>query len=141
MNRATTAYWSATGLFCAVLLFSGVGHLTRIEMIREGMTHLGYPVYVMTILGIAKLLGVAALLIPGKPLLKEWAYAGFTFNLLGATVSHLFAGDPFSETVRPAVLLLVGAASYFLRPASRRLMLEGSAAAQALSKTGRIAPA
>ncbi len=121
MNRATTGYWIATGLFCAVLLFSGVGHLTRIEMIREGMTHLGYPVYVMTILGTAKLLGVTALLIPGKPRLKEWAYAGFTFNLLGATASHGFAGDPLSEAIRPAILLIVCAVSYFLRPASRRL--------------------
>jgi len=121
MNRATTAYWTVTGPFCAVLVFSAVGHLTRNEMILESMTRLGYPVYVMTILGIAKLLGVTALLIPGKPRLKEWAYAGFTFNLLGATASHGFAGDHLSETVRPAILLVVGALSYFLRPASRRL--------------------
>ncbi len=121
MSRATTAYWSATGLFCAVLLFSGAAHLSRAEWMVEGMTHLGYPVYVMTILGIAKLLGVAALLIPGKPRLKEWAYAGFTFNLLGATASHGFAGDPLSEAIRPAILLALCILSYFLRPASRRL--------------------
>ncbi len=126
MNRATTAYWIATGLFCAVLLFSGVSHLSRAEWMVEGMTHLGYPVYVMTILGIAKLLGVAALLIPGKPQLKEWTYAGFTFNLLGATASHGFAGDPLSEAIRPAILLIGCALSYFLRPASRRLAATAS---------------
>ncbi len=129
MNRTTTAYWIATGLFCAAFLFGGTSHLLRTEAIAEGIASLGYPAYLMTILGTAKLLGVAALLAPGRPLLKEWAYAGFSFNLLGATVSHVFAGDPFSETVRPAALLLVGAASYFLRPASRRHMLAGWTAA------------
>ncbi len=129
MKRKTTAYWIATGLFCAVFVFGGASHLLRTEMIAAGIASLGYPAYLMTILGTAKLLGVAALLAPGRPLLKEWAYAGFTFNLLGATASHVFAGDPFSETVRPAALLLVGAASYLLRPASRRLMLAGSTGA------------
>ena len=126
MNRETTGYRVATGLFCAVFLFGGTSHLLRTDAMAEGIATLGYPAYLMTILGVAKLLGVAALLVPGKPLLKEWAYAGFTFNLLGATASHAFAGDPLSETVRPAILLLVGAASYLLRPAARRLLLGGS---------------
>ena len=134
MNRNPTAYWIVTGLFCAAFSFGGASHLLRTEAMAAGVASLGYPPYLMTILGTAKLLGVAALLAPGRPLLKEWAYAGFTFNLLGATVSHLFAGDPFSETVRPAALLLVGAASYFLRPASRRLMLDGPSAAAATTR-------
>ena len=96
-------------------------HLTHAEQVAGGMRNLGYPPYMMTILGTAKLLGVIALLIPGHPLLKEWAYAGFTFNLLGATASHLFAGDPISEALPPFILLCVGATSYTLRPASRRL--------------------
>lgn len=134
MSGKTTAYWITTGLFCAMFLFGGANHLLRTEMIAAGMASLGYPAYLMTILGTAKLLGVAALLAPGRPLLKEWAYAGFTFNLLGATASHVFAGDPFSETVRPAVVLLVGAGSYLLRPTSRRLMLDGSSAAAAATR-------
>ena len=128
MSRKTTAYWIATGLFCAAFVFGGASHLLRTEAIAEGIASLGYPAYLVSILGTAKLLGVASLLVPARPLLKEWAYAGFTFNLLGATASHAFAGDPFSETVRPAALLLVGAVSYWLRPASRRLMLDGSSA-------------
>jgi hypothetical protein len=121
MNRRMLIYWLTTGLFCAVLGFSGFAHFTHLEPMVEAMTKLGYPLYFMTILGSAKLLGVAALLAPGRPLLKEWAYAGFAFNLLGATGSHAFTGDPLSETIRPATMLLLGAASYLLRPAARRL--------------------
>ena len=121
MNRRLLIYWLTTGLFCAVLGFSGFAHFTHLEPMVEAMTKLGYPLYFMTILGSAKLLGVAALLAPGRPLLKEWAYAGFAFNLLGATASHGFTGDPLSETIRPATVLVLGAASYLLRPAARRL--------------------
>jgi hypothetical protein len=114
-------YWTATGPFCAVLGFSGIAHFGHLEAMVESMAALGYPVYFMTILGLAKLLGVVALLAPGQPLLKEWAYAGFAFNLVGAVSSHVFVGDPASEFVPPAVLLLVGTASYLARPAARRL--------------------
>jgi hypothetical protein len=121
MNRLTVAFWVTTGLFCLLFLSSGVGHLLRAAPMAEGMAALGYPPYMMTILGTAKVLGVVALLAPGRPLLKEWAYAGFSFDLLGATASHLFAGDPLGVAVRPLAVLALGAASYLLRPASRRL--------------------
>ena len=121
MNRRDLAYWIATGVFSAVLGFSSFAHTTHLEMMVESMGRLGYPVYFMTVLGIAKFLGVIALLSPGRPLLKEWAYAGFTFNLIGATASHAFSGDPIGDTIRPAIVLLIGAASYLLRPAARRL--------------------
>jgi hypothetical protein len=104
-----------------VLGFSGLVHSLRAEPMAESMAALGYPLYVMSILGAAKLLGVVALLAPGLPLLKEWAYAGFTFNLVGATASHLFSGDPLAEFLPPIGLLLLCAASYLLRPGSRRL--------------------
>ena len=125
MNRIT-AYWIATGLFCLFFTMGGLMHLIRAEQVSEGMRTLGYPAYVMTILGPAKLLGVAALLVSGRPLLKEWAYAGFTFDLLGATASHLFVSDPISEILLPVVLLFVGAASYSLRPAERRHSAQAS---------------
>ena len=121
MDRRTLGYWAATGAFCAVLAGSGVAHAGRLETMVGSMTALGYPVYFMTIIGVAKLLGVAALLAPGRPLLKEWAYAGFAFNLIGATATHLFVGDPPAEFLPPATLLVIGAVSYGLRPPSRRL--------------------
>jgi hypothetical protein len=121
VNTRTIAYWATLGLFSAVLGFSGIAHTIRAEAMVEGLTGLGYPVFVLSILGPLKLAGVITRLLPGLPLLKEWAYAGFTFNLIGATASHAFAGDPIGEVLPPAVILCVGLASYFLRPADRRL--------------------
>ncbi len=121
MNRKTLAYWIVTGLFCAVVGFSGFAHFSHRESMVEAMTHLGYPLYFMTIIGLAKMLGVIAVLVPAHPLLKEWAYAGLCFNLAGATASHAFSGDPLSHTVRPAIVLGLCVASYLLRPETRRL--------------------
>jgi uncharacterized membrane protein YphA (DoxX/SURF4 family) len=101
----------------------GTMNLMRAEMQKEAMAALGYPEYLMTILGVAKILGVIALLIPKTPLLKEWAYAGFTFDLLGAAASHAFNGDAIVEAIVPLVILAIAIASYFLRPSSRRLQL------------------
>ena len=81
------------------------------------------------------MLAAAAVLIPGRPLLKEWAYGGLTFNLLGATASHAFSGDPFDHTIRPFMILMIGAASYLLRPESRRLPQTSSFAGEAAATT------
>lgn len=121
MDRTTIGYWISTLLFCLVLGFSGFAHFTHLDDMVESMAGLGYPVHMMTIIGFAKSVGVIALLIPGQALLKEWAYAGFTFNLMGAVASHLFVADPINEYLPPALLLLVGAASYAMRPESRRI--------------------
>ena len=83
MKKQLIGYWLATALFCLAMTAGGMMNLMRADMQKEAMTALGYPDYLMTILGVAKMLGVIALLIPGVPLLKEWAYAGFTFDLLG----------------------------------------------------------
>jgi hypothetical protein len=121
MDRMTIGYWCSTVLFSLVLGFSAFAHFTHLEMMVESMAGLGYPLHMMTIIGFAKGLGVIAILVPGAALLKEWAYAGFLFNLIGAVASHLFVGDSIGEYGRPAFVILVGAASYLLRPASRRL--------------------
>jgi hypothetical protein len=121
MNSRKIVYWIATVVFCALLGLSGLAYLAGVERFVEAITSLGYPPYVLTILGTAKVLGVIALLAPGRPLLKEWAYAGFAFDLIAAVASHTFAGDPIGEAVRPLVPLAIGATSYLLRPESRRL--------------------
>jgi uncharacterized membrane protein YphA (DoxX/SURF4 family) len=120
MRGRTIGFWMATGTFAALLAMSGSMYLAGAEPIYEGVVkHLGYPVYFLLILGFAKLLGAAALVLPVSPKIKEWAYAGFTFNLLGASVSHFFAGDAF-EIVPPLVLLGVLAVSYRLKGSPAR---------------------
>ncbi len=83
----------------------------------EGLAHLGYPAYFATILGAWKLAGVAAILAPGLPRVKEWAYAGFSFALTGAALSHVAAGDPLGNVVAPLVPLGLMLASWVLRGA------------------------
>ena len=97
----------------------GITDLVKPPEVVTAINHLGYPLYFLTLLGIAKLLGVCALLSPKLPILKEWAYAGFAINFIAAIVSHASVGDPATNFIAPAIFLAVGAASYTTRPASR----------------------
>jgi hypothetical protein len=119
MTARSIGYWITTALFALALAGSGVGDLMQAPQIAEGLAHLGYPPYLMTILGIWKMLGVVAILAPGFPRLKEWAYAGFAFELTGAAFSHVAAG--IGSPVAPLVLLALGVASWALRPENRLL--------------------
>ncbi|MDP2315664.1 MAG: DoxX family protein [Pseudomonadota bacterium] len=121
MAPRTIAYWTTTGLFALALTGGGFADLSGAPAVVAGITHLGYPAFLATILGVWKLLGVVALLAPGFTRLKEWAYAGFVFNLTGAAVSHVLGGDPVANVIPPLVLLTLGLASWALRPAERRL--------------------
>ena len=85
------------------------------------LAHLGYPAYFSTILGAWKLLGAIAIVAPRYPRLKEWAYAGFFFDLTAAAISHAFVGDGVGDILAPLGFLALVAASWALRPASRRL--------------------
>ncbi len=113
--------WRKAGAIgCTVLLagmmgVGGVIDLLRTPEVREVIARLGYPPWFPLFLGVAKLLGVAALILPVPRVLREWAYAGFTFNLVAAGISHLAAGDPIQELVPPLSGLALLAGSYFLR--------------------------
>jgi hypothetical protein len=111
----TVAYRGSTLLFAALMLLSAGLYLTGAAAIREALTRLGYPAYMLVILGTAKLLGSVALVQTRSRTLREWAYAGFTIVLIGATSSHLFAGDPLRVAAVPAALLVPLAVSYLLR--------------------------
>ena len=111
-KRNKIIYWVITGLFAAVLGSSGVNFLLRLQPVVDTMTLLGFPLYTLTILGIAKVAGVIALLTNKCPKVKEWAYAGFTFLLLGAFGSHLYVGDGLAFV--PVVLLVMLIGSYYL---------------------------
>src|SRR5215467_5309402 len=92
-TRYKITYWAFTILFILPVAGSGIGFLTLRPYAIEGMSHLGYPLYLIRFLGAAKLLGVLAVLAGVFPRIKEWAYAGFVFDLLGAFYSHLSSGD------------------------------------------------
>src|SRR5882762_1506351 len=87
MKKTKILYWIITGLFSAFMLFSAIPDIMVVPDAITFMNHLGYPIYIIPFLGVAKLLGVIAILIPGFPRIKEWAYAGLFFDLIGATYS------------------------------------------------------
>src|SRR5262245_25054144 len=111
MDRRTP-YWALTGLLAAFMLLASIPDVLRVPEAVAIFTHLGYPIYLLPFLGIAKTLGIVAVLVPGFPRLKEWAYAGLVFDLLGALYSHLSVGDGASAWLFPAVGLLLAAGSY-----------------------------
>jgi uncharacterized membrane protein len=113
-------YWIATGWLALGMLSSGIVQLLRVKEEVEMMTHLGYPLYFLTILGVWKMLGIVAVLIPKYPVVKEWAYAGFFIAMSGAIISHAAAGDGAKEFFGPVLLLVLTVMSWYFRPADRK---------------------
>jgi uncharacterized membrane protein YphA (DoxX/SURF4 family) len=114
-------YWISTIWLSLGMLSTGAVQLFKIKEEVESMDHLGYPVYILNILGIWKILGVIAVLIPKFPLLKEWAYAGFFFAMTGAIYSHIAVADPAKELFGPMLLLILTVVSWYSRPANRKI--------------------
>src|SRR5690348_14984349 len=117
----TLGYWIATGLAAGLFAVPGAALLARNAHFASEMARLGYPAYFLTILGVLKILGALVILLPGLKRLKEWAYAGLTFDVLGAVLSRLASGDSATMLILP---LLIGALiliSWALRPAARTL--------------------
>ena len=112
-------YWGSTGLVALLSAFAAFTYLTAAPEAVTGFAHVGYPQQLRVLLGIAKLLGAVALVGPGFPKVKEWAYAGFTFAWIAAFVAHYLAKDG-AEALLPLVLLILLAVSYMTRPETRR---------------------
>lgn len=121
-KRNKIIYWIATCWLALGMLSTGIVQLIRMKEEVEVMTHLGYPAYILTIIGTWKILGVVAVLVPGFPLLKEWAYAGFFFVMTGAVFSHLALGDGAKELFGPVLLIVLTIVSWYFRPAGRRVV-------------------
>jgi len=121
------AFWTATILGPASFVVGGVLNLSQAEQVAATMRHLGYPLYFASILGFWKLAGAIAIVVPGLPRVKEWAYAGFFFNLTAAAASRAAVGDPASDVIAPLVFLALVMASWALRPASRTLAAPAAA--------------
>jgi hypothetical protein len=115
-------YWVATIWLALGMLSTGIVQLLKMKEEADMMTQLGYPLYFLTILGVWKILGVIAVLIPKFPLLKEWAYAGFFFAMSGAIFSHIASGDGAMEFFGPVLLLILTVVSWYFRPAHRKII-------------------
>jgi uncharacterized membrane protein YphA (DoxX/SURF4 family) len=124
MTTATVkqvAFWATTISGPASFVIGGVLNLTHANEATETLVHLGYPAYFAWILGVGKLCGALAIMAPGLPRLKEWAYAGFFFDLTAAAFSRAAVGDSMADIVAPLGFLALVLASWTLRPESRRL--------------------
>jgi len=112
----TIAFWVTTIFGPASFVIGGYLHLARDPQVMATLAHLGYPVYFATIMGVWKLLGAITVVVPGVPRLKEWAYAGFFFDLTGAAATRAFVGDGVADILAPLVFLALVLASWALRP-------------------------
>jgi hypothetical protein len=126
MNRRNKIiYWVSTLWLALGMLSTGAVQLFKGRTGAGGLdsiTHLGYPVYLLTMLGTWKILGVVAILIPRFPLLKEWAYAGLFFAMTGAIFSHIAVGNPAQEIFPSLLLLILTVVSWYSRPADRKIL-------------------
>ncbi len=120
-------YWTFTVLLVFELAAGSLWNLLQIEWARVQLNHLGYPLYYTYISGVWQIGGAAAIIAPGFPRLKEWAYAGSFFQFSGAVASHLLAGDGVEVWLPPLVFLIFVIVSWALRPADRRLPNAGLA--------------
>lgn len=116
-------YWIVTLFLSVGMLAGGIQQMLQIGGYNEIVTKLGYPLYLLSIIGTWKILGVIIILIPKYPLLKEWAYAGFFFVMTGAAISHLAVGQPFAETMPALILLVAIVLSWYFRPTNRKIII------------------
>lgn len=120
-NRNKIIYWVSTLWLALGMLSAGIVQLFQMKEETEFIINLGYPVYFLTLLGIWKILGVIAVLIPRFPLLKEWAYAGFFFMMSGAAFSHI-ASNTIDEIFPALLLLVLTVVSWYFRPSERKIL-------------------
>ena len=121
-KRDKIIYWVATIWLAVAMIASGIQQTFTIGGFVEIMTRLEYPAYFSVILGVWKIAGVVAILIPKFPLLKEWAYAGFFFVMSGAIFSHLAVVDEAVELFAPTFLLILTVVSWYFRPNDRKIL-------------------
>lgn len=113
-KKTTVAYWIFTILLVLFLVMDGIGGVTHAPEGVTAITHLGYPKYLLTIVGLAKLAGAIAIVQNRYTTIKEWAYAGVTINCIGASLSWYFTDHITWEVFFPLVILLIMFVSYFL---------------------------
>ena len=121
-KRNKIIYWIATLWLSLGMVSTGLVQLLKRKEEIDLMSRLGYPDYFLAILGVWKILGVVAILIPRFPVVKEWAYAGFFFSMTGAAFSHIASGT-LNEIYPSLLLLVLTVVSWYFRPAERKVVL------------------
>ena len=121
-RRNKIIYWIATSWLALGMTSTGIVQIIKMKEEVDMMAHIGYPLYFLTIIGVWKILGVIAILIPKFPVLKEWAYAGIFFAMSGAVFSHLAAGDGAKEFFGPVLLIILTVVSWYFRNEDRKII-------------------
>jgi hypothetical protein len=121
-KRKLIWYWIITALLSFSIFFGGLAQTLQLPDVIKGFKPLGYPTYFISFIGVWKMLGIIAILAPGFKLLKEWAYAGIFFVMTGAVISHIASNDVSVQIVSPVVLAVFTVLSWYLRPASRKII-------------------
>ena len=115
-------YWIITGILSFCIFSGGLAQALQLKQTIDGFKPLGYPTYFISLIGIWKMLGIIAILIPGFKLLKEWAYAGIFFTMTGAVISHIASNDIKAQIIAPILFSVFTVLSWYLRPADRKII-------------------
>jgi hypothetical protein len=121
-KRKLIWYWIITGILSFCIFFGGLTQALLLKQTVEGFKPLGYPTYFIALIGIWKMLGIIAIVVPKFPLLKEWAYAGIFFVMTGAVISHIASNDVSAQIISPFVLAIFTVLSWYLRPVDRKII-------------------
>lgn len=122
-KRKLIWYWIVTAILSFSIFFGGLAQALQLKETVQGFKPLGYPNYFISLIGIWKMLGVIAILIPKFKLLKEWAYAGIFFVMSGAVISHIASNDVSVQIIAPFLLAILTVLSWYLRPVNRKIIL------------------
>jgi hypothetical protein len=121
-KRKLIWYWIITAILSFCIFSGGLAQALQVKGVVQGFKPLGYPTYFISLIGIWKVLGTIAILIPKFKLLKEWAYAGIFFTMTGAVISHIASNDVSVQIIAPVVLAVFTILSWYLRPADRKIV-------------------
>ncbi|SHM13615.1 DoxX family protein [Mucilaginibacter sp. OK098] len=121
-KRKVIGYWIITVILSFCIFSGGLAQAMQVKGVIQGFKPLGYPTYFISLIGVWKVLGIIAILIPGFKLLKEWAYAGIFFVMSGAVISHIASNDVSIQIIAPVVLAIFTVLSWYLRPANRKII-------------------
>jgi hypothetical protein len=120
-KRKLVWYWIITILLSLCIFSGGLAQAIQAKGVVQGFKPLGYPTYFISLIGIWKMLGIIAILIPKFKLLKEWAYAGMFFVMSGAVISHIASNDVSVQVIAPLLLAVFTVLSWYLRPTDRKI--------------------